>query len=146
MSWNHGYDLDEYQTRTINGGDHGITWRDIFKCQSFTETLFGVPWSQRFFLIFYRMGELRESREVANTIRGAARDTVRRLTRASLPQKYFHRFPLFTTSNANSVIAAVFILCILFIVPIGFRKISIDSELELENLSSFDANHGARKN
>ena len=87
MSWNHGYDLDEYQTRTINGGDHGITWRDIFKCQSFTETLFGVPWSQRFFLIFHRMGELRESREVANTIRGAARDTVRRLTKTSLPHR-----------------------------------------------------------
>ena len=73
MSWNHGYALDEYQTRK-NGGDHGITWRDIFKCQSFTEMLFGVPWSQRFFLIFHRMGELRESREAANTIREAARD------------------------------------------------------------------------
>ena len=36
--------------------------------------LFGVPWSQRFFLIFHRMGELRESREAANTIREAARD------------------------------------------------------------------------
>ena len=74
MSWNHGYALDEYQTRKINDGDHGITWRDIFKCQSFTEMLFGVPWSQRFFLIFHRMGELRESREAANTIREAARD------------------------------------------------------------------------
>ena len=73
MSWNHGYALDEYQTRKINGGDHGITWRDIFKCQSFTEMLFGVPWSQRSFLIFHRMGELRESREAANTIREAAR-------------------------------------------------------------------------
>ena len=76
MSWNHGYALDEYQTRKINGGDQGITWRDILKCQSFTETLFGIPWSQRFFLIFHRMGELRESREAANTIREAARDTV----------------------------------------------------------------------
>ena len=94
MSWNHGYALDEYQTRKINGGDHGITWRDIFKCQSFTETLFGVPWSQRFFLIFHHMGELRESREAANTIREAARDTLRRLTKTSLPQKYFHRFSL----------------------------------------------------
>ena len=69
-------------------------WRDIFKCQSFTETLCGVPWPQRFFLIFHRMEELRESREAANTIREAARDTVRRLTKTSLPQKYFHRFPL----------------------------------------------------
>ena len=94
MAWNHGYALDEYQTRKINGGDHGIAWRDIFKCQSFTETFFGVPLSQKFFLIFYRMGELRESREAANTIREAARDTVRRLTKTSLPQKYFHRFPL----------------------------------------------------
>ena len=74
MSWNHGYALDEYQTRKINGGDHGITWRDMLKCQSFTEMLFGVPWSQRFFLIFHRMGELQESREAANTIREAARD------------------------------------------------------------------------
>ena len=33
MSWNHGYALDEYQTRKINGGDHGITWRDIFNAE-----------------------------------------------------------------------------------------------------------------
>ena len=33
MSWNHGYALDEYQTRKINGGDHGITWRDIFNAK-----------------------------------------------------------------------------------------------------------------
>ena len=33
MSWNHGYTLDEYQTRKINGGDHGITWRDIFNAK-----------------------------------------------------------------------------------------------------------------
>ena len=51
-------------------------------------------WSQRFFLIFHRMGELRESSEAANTIREAARDTVRRLTKTPLLQKYFHRFPL----------------------------------------------------
>ena len=41
MSWNHGYALDEYQTRKINGGDHGITWRDIY-IYSFTEMLLGV--------------------------------------------------------------------------------------------------------
>ena len=90
---NHGYALDEYQTRKINGGDHDYLERYI-KCQSFTETLFGAPWSQRFFLIFHRMRELRESREAANTIREAAKDTVRRLTKTPLPQKYFHRFPL----------------------------------------------------
>ena len=33
MSWNHGYALDEYQTRKINGGDHRITWRDIFNAK-----------------------------------------------------------------------------------------------------------------
>ena len=33
MSWNHGYALDEYQTRKINGGDHVITWRDIFNAK-----------------------------------------------------------------------------------------------------------------
>ena len=32
------------------------------------------PWSQRFFLIFHRMGELRESSEAAYTSREAARD------------------------------------------------------------------------
>ena len=32
-----------------------------------------IPWSQRFFLIFHRMGELRESREAANTSREAVR-------------------------------------------------------------------------
>ena len=33
MSWNHGYALDEYLTRKINGGDHGITGRDIFNAK-----------------------------------------------------------------------------------------------------------------
>ena len=97
MSWNHGYALDEYQTRKINGGDHGITWIDIFKCQSFTEMLFGVPWSQRFFLIFHRMGELRESREAANTIREAARDYGKEINSLSL---LF--FALFTNNFSTS--------------------------------------------
>ena len=82
--------------------------------------LFGVPWSQRFFLIFHRMGELRESRQAANTIREAARDYGKEINKDIVAAKI-----------------AVYILCIMFIVLIGFWKISI--ELELENLSSFDA-------
>jgi len=29
-------------TQNKNDGDHGITWRDIIKCKSFTDMLFGV--------------------------------------------------------------------------------------------------------
>jgi len=29
-------------TQNKQGGDHGITWRGIIKCKSFTEILFGV--------------------------------------------------------------------------------------------------------
>ena len=92
------------------------------------------------------MGELRESREAANTIREAARDYGKEINKDIVAAKILSQIPvarsclfelLFTPSNANSVIAAVYILCIMFIVPIGFWKILI--ELELENLSSFDA-------
>ena len=95
MSWNHGYALDEYQTRKINGGEHGITWRDIFyKCQSFTETLFGEPWSQRFFLIFHRMVELRENREAANTIHEAARDYGKEINKDIVAAKILSQIPV----------------------------------------------------
>ena len=40
-----------------------------------------LPWSQRFFLIFHRMGELRESREAANTSREAARKKLKNCDR-----------------------------------------------------------------
>ena len=102
MSWNHGYALDEYQTRKINGGDHGITWRDIFKCQSFTEMLFGVPWSQRFFLIFHRMGELRESREAANTIREAARDYGKEINKDIVAAKILSQIPVARSCLSDS--------------------------------------------
>ena len=48
ISWYHGYVggyvLDEYTNDTQNkhDGDHGITWRGIIKCKSFTDMLFGV--------------------------------------------------------------------------------------------------------
>ena len=77
-----------------NGGDHGITWRDIFKCQSSTEMVFGVPWSQRFFLIFHRMGELRESREAANTIREAARDYGKEINKDIVAAKVLSQIPV----------------------------------------------------
>ena len=114
--------------------------------QKFYWTLFGVPWSQRFFLIFHRMGELRESRKAANTIREAARDTVRRLTKTSLPQKYFHRFPLlgdlvrqlellFTASNANTVIA-VCLFCVFCLLPLSvFGKSQSNLNLKIFHLS-----------
>ena len=94
MSWNHGYALDEYQPSKINGGDHGITWRDIFKCQSSTEMLFGVPWSQRFFLIFHLMVELRESREAVNTIREAARDYGKEINKDIVAAKILSQIPV----------------------------------------------------
>ena len=54
MSWNHGYALDEYQTRKINGGDHGITWRDIFNAKVLLKCCSELLTQSRFLCRFER--------------------------------------------------------------------------------------------
>ena len=64
--------------------------------------LFGVPWSQRFFLIFHRMGELRESREAANTIREAARDYGKEINKDIVAAKILSQIPVTRSCLSDS--------------------------------------------
>ena len=64
--------------------------------------LFGVPWSQRFFLIFHRMGELRESREAANTIREAARDYGKEINKDIVAAKILSQIPVARSCLSDS--------------------------------------------
>ena len=64
--------------------------------------LFGVPWSQRFFLIFHRMGELRESREAANTIREAVRDYGKEINKDIVAAKILSQIPVTRSCLSDS--------------------------------------------
>ena len=64
--------------------------------------LFGVPWSQRFFLIFHRMGELRKSRQAANTIREAARDYGEEINKDIVAAKILSQIPVARSCLSDS--------------------------------------------
>ena len=100
MSWNHGYALDEYQTRKINGGDHGITWRDIFnakvilKCCSELLTQWYVYFRCRFerpesihsstgfiflgtaWMFWFRMNNIRDNRQASKDERFSSSSSI----------------------------------------------------------------------
>ena len=92
MSWNHGYALDEYQTRKINGGDHGITWRDIFnakvllKCCSELLTQWYVYFLCRFerpvsihstaCMFWFRMNNIRDNRQASKDERFSSSSSI----------------------------------------------------------------------
>ena len=83
------------------------------------------------------MVELRESREAANTIREAVRDYGKEINKDIVAAKILSQIPVARICLSDSSNYFSPLQTLMFIVPFGFWKISI--ELELENLSSFDA-------